>query len=376
MGSKNWAAAEVVNASDFNAFLANQVVMVFADATARDAGFGGSGEPTLGEGMVCYLSDTNEVQVYGGSAWATIADADVMVVDSANGRVGIGNAAPTNKLTVDGGITVGSTTGTWEAGALGFTDSNWGFVFYPPQAGAIAAHAFASSAGSTLMSITDAGNVGIGTTTPNNSLSFGTPAADSRQIALYENGTAYYGIGTDVNRLSFYASNTAATAERMSIASNGDISVKSAGIKFTGATIVGNDNSCGMRWNSPNLYGTVDNAVSMVIGTTSDRRLKAEIEALDDGLSRVLELKPCSYLPLDLPQDGEEPALAGEGDIRHPGLIADEVEATEPWAVPPLVDGAYQSVNYAGLVPLLVSAIQEQQTQIDALTARIEQLEA
>ena len=77
MGSKNWAAAEVVNASDFNAFLANQVVMVFADATARDAGFGGSGEPTLAEGMVCFLSDVNQLQIYTGSAWVSVADTDL-----------------------------------------------------------------------------------------------------------------------------------------------------------------------------------------------------------------------------------------------------------------------------------------------------------
>ncbi len=30
-------------------------VPVFADTTARDAGFGGSGEKTLAEGQLCYL---------------------------------------------------------------------------------------------------------------------------------------------------------------------------------------------------------------------------------------------------------------------------------------------------------------------------------
>ena len=83
MGSKNWAAAEVVNAADFNAFLANQVVMVFADATARDAGFGGTGEPTLAEGMVCFLSDVNQLQIYNGSAWVTVADTDAQAFSQA-----------------------------------------------------------------------------------------------------------------------------------------------------------------------------------------------------------------------------------------------------------------------------------------------------
>jgi len=267
--------------------------------------------------------------------------------------------------TTDDGVLARIGLGTDPNGA---NNNDGGIVFQTTTA--------ADTTGSTLataMTIADGGQVGIGTTAPLRSLDVLT------DVIISNGNPAYLWHLDSSNDLGLYYKNAAGDTgwtTRLTIASNGDISVKSAGIKFTGATIVGNDNSCGMRWNSPNLYGTVDNAVSMVIGTTSDRRLKTDIEVLNDGLARVLELKPCSYLPLDLPQDGEEPALAGEGDIRHPGLIADEVEATEPWAVPPLVDGAYQSVNYAGLVPLLVSAIQEQQTQIDALTARIEQLEA
>ena len=79
------------------------------------------------------------------------------------------------------------------------------------------------------------GNVGIGTASPNHSLSFGTPANGSRQIGLYENGTAYYGMGTDVNRLAFYASNSAATAERMTINSTGAVSVAGAFSKGSGS---------------------------------------------------------------------------------------------------------------------------------------------
>ena len=68
-GSKNWSAGDVLNAADVNSILANQVVMTFADSSARDAGFGGSGEPTLAEGMFCFLADTNQLQVYNGSGW-------------------------------------------------------------------------------------------------------------------------------------------------------------------------------------------------------------------------------------------------------------------------------------------------------------------
>ena len=47
-------------------------VPVFADTTARDAGFGGAGEKTLAEGQLCYLESTNVVQYYDGSTWATV----------------------------------------------------------------------------------------------------------------------------------------------------------------------------------------------------------------------------------------------------------------------------------------------------------------
>jgi hypothetical protein len=55
-------------------------VPVFADTTARDAGFGGSGEKTLAEGQLCYLESTNVVQYYDGAAWATVGPTTAGVV--------------------------------------------------------------------------------------------------------------------------------------------------------------------------------------------------------------------------------------------------------------------------------------------------------
>lgn len=72
-------------------------VAVFADSTARDAAI-----TSPGEGMVAYLQDVNSVTVYSGSAWVTIADPDVLAVDSANGRVGIGTASPSTSLQIQG----------------------------------------------------------------------------------------------------------------------------------------------------------------------------------------------------------------------------------------------------------------------------------
>lgn len=72
LGAKNWMFQEEVTSSDVNGYLADQVVMRFADATARTAAFGGVGEPTLAEGMVSYLDSEKRMEVYNGTAWVAV----------------------------------------------------------------------------------------------------------------------------------------------------------------------------------------------------------------------------------------------------------------------------------------------------------------
>ena len=65
-----YTAGQVLEASDLN--ITNSGVPVFADATARDAAFGGTGEKVLAEGQLAYLEDTNKVQYYDGSSWSNL----------------------------------------------------------------------------------------------------------------------------------------------------------------------------------------------------------------------------------------------------------------------------------------------------------------
>ena len=81
-GSKLFVAGDVLTAAQVNTFLMDQSVMKFADATARDAAFGGVGEATLSEGMLCYLSDTNSVLYYSGSSWSALGEDDQFVLSS------------------------------------------------------------------------------------------------------------------------------------------------------------------------------------------------------------------------------------------------------------------------------------------------------
>jgi hypothetical protein len=50
----------------------NTGIPVFADSTARDAAFGGTGEKTLAEGQFAFLEDTDTTQYYDGSSWEAV----------------------------------------------------------------------------------------------------------------------------------------------------------------------------------------------------------------------------------------------------------------------------------------------------------------
>jgi hypothetical protein len=70
-GTKLFASGDVLIAADVNQYLMRGV-KVFADAATRDAAYGGVGEPTLEEGEVCYLIDTNQVLAYDGAVWQAV----------------------------------------------------------------------------------------------------------------------------------------------------------------------------------------------------------------------------------------------------------------------------------------------------------------
>jgi len=78
-----YVAGEVLTAADLT--VTNSGVPVFADTTARDAAFGGSGEKVLAEGQLCYLESTNKVQYYDGSAWANLGSVTNVAAFTASG---------------------------------------------------------------------------------------------------------------------------------------------------------------------------------------------------------------------------------------------------------------------------------------------------
>ena len=74
-----FTAGEILTAANMN-ISARTGIPVFADSTARDAAFGGSGEKTLAEGQFAYLENTNATQYYDGSNWQSVGVAPGLVL--------------------------------------------------------------------------------------------------------------------------------------------------------------------------------------------------------------------------------------------------------------------------------------------------------
>lgn len=118
------------------------------------------------------------------------------------------------------------------------------------------------------------------------------------------------------------------------------------------------------------LTGTGNRAVytdptGVLTTSTSDIRLKENVKPLLNSLSKVTELQGVMY--------------NWKSDSAHTnfvGFIAQEVEEVIPELVFTNPTDGYKGVNYAEMTAILVEAMKEQQKQIEALKAELEELKA
>lgn len=125
LGYKDFATGDVLTANDVDGYLM-QGIWVFASAAARDAAV-----TSPQEGNACYLKDTDVIQVYTGSTWATQSASNPIsanIVDAKGDIIAATAADTVSRLAVganDTVLTADSSTATglkWAAAAAsGFT---------------------------------------------------------------------------------------------------------------------------------------------------------------------------------------------------------------------------------------------------------------
>ena len=269
--------------------------------------------------------------------------------------------------------------------------------------------------GTTALTIDTSQNVGIGTTNPSYKLEIGTTSDSSISANIKTSTTGTGNLffsdtnngqgGITYNHTSDYMRFLVNDTERMRIDSSGNVLVGTTtrsndekvtinqsanavglSIRSNAGPALGNyessDATHATYWtfgrdnavtgNYVFAYGgTLRGSISLSTGTytaSSDSRLKKHITNITYGLNEVMAMRPVTYLM------NEEADTAK----KHLGFIAQEIKAVLDEAVDDLIDPETQfyMLDKGGLVPVLVKAIQEQQTIINDLKARIETLEA
>jgi hypothetical protein len=113
---------------------------------------------------------------------------------------------------------------------------------------------------------------------------------------------------------------------------------------------------------------TTTNAVNY--NTSSDYRLKKDIQPVENALAKLNQINPVNFVWKDC-------------DITATGFIAHEIAAVLPDIVNGEKDAVdaegnpiYQGVDYGKLTPLLAAALKELNAKVEALQARVAELEA
>lgn len=361
-----------------------------------------SGTLTVAGNTTLSGGTANGVLYLNGSKVATSGSA--LTFDGTN--LGIGTSSPSEKLAVNGRM-IALATGS------GYTVNPAGGVFGYYSSGTPTTYVQAPASGqiqfwgpstTALATLDTSGNLGIGTSSPQKKFVVSNAGAvgmewsptdytnNMRQLAYNRSTSAYVALRTEASQHEWYNGGT----EAMRLDSSGNLLVgttdaainSGAGIKLkTGANnnvnIVASDST--NTTSNYNLYstgaaayrfyvgmgGTVY-ATSTTISAISDQRFKENIRDLDVGLNAVMALKPRIF---------DWKAGKGKDKKDDRGFIAQEFEQVFPdlideWKDPaPEGQEPYKSVRQ-DLIPVLVKAIQEQQTIINDLRARVSALES
>jgi hypothetical protein len=290
-----------------------------------------------------------------------------MRIDS-SGNVGIGTTTTLGSLDVarsGSHSVVVRTTSTGDPSInLQADGQNNGLIAYSRSGEALTF----SNSDSERMRIDSSGNVGIGTSDPSTRRLFVAGGVSGSHMAEFQNtltsgslfGPLFQFNSSPNDTSSIFLNCADSTAVRMTVYSNGNIV------------------------NQNNSYGAI-----------SDVKLKENIEPASPKLDKLMQVEVVKYNLIGdeqkqigvVAQQLEQvfPSLVQESDdfekVQVPQLDEDGEQVLDEEGNPVLIEESQptgtktKSVKYSVFVPILIKAMQEQQTIIDDLKARIEALE-
>ena len=123
-------------------------------------------------------------------------------------------------------------------------------------------------------------------------------------------------------------------------------------------------------YHSGNNVGAINYTSSATsYGTSSDYRLKENVTAISDGITRLKTLKPYRFnFKID-------PSTTVDGFLAHEVTAVPEAIQGEKDEVDTDNNPVYQGIDQSKLVPLLTAALQESITKIETLEAKVAALE-
>lgn len=237
-----------------------------------------------------------------------------------------------------------------QSGSIIYTHSTNSFAF--------------ATAGSERLRITSAGLVGIGTSAPDSLLHLSSVSA-AMQILSRPGVTD--GNGSDVAAIAF--ANGVGSVSEIRVGGDGDMQFNTRQLSTNSyATRLFIKGSTGTITFGAYGAGTLSTSASGVI-SASDGRYKTKTRQLESGLEAIAALEPTYYRWNE--------GSPFESEYEELGFVAQEVAAVIPEASPGEdEEGKYRNYHDRAIIAMLVKGMQEQQSIITALTARVAALEA